>query len=93
MSQSENEFCRIVDTFVIRRTSLEGDGYKVIRKSSFQRIRQGEKMPVEYQSEQWEAVFEQPGKVLRGTERGKELLYVAGENKVYNGDKGYEKVE
>ncbi len=93
VSQSENEFCRITDTFVIRRIRLEGDHYRVIRKSSFQRIRQGGNMPVEYQSEQWEAVFEEPDKVLRGTEKGKELRYVPGENRVYNAETGYEKVE
>lgn len=93
VNQSENEFCRIVDTFIIRRTSLDGEGYQVSRKSSFQRIRHGEKLPLEYQAEQWYAVFEVQGRVLRGGEKGKELLYVPGENRVYNGNEGYEKVE
>jgi|SRR5579859_526071 len=93
VNQSENEFCRVVDTFIIHRTSLEGDSYLVTRRSSFQRIRKGTKMPAEYQTEQWTAVYEAPVKILRAADTGKQLQYDPGQNKVYNGNAGYEKVE
>lgn len=93
VSQSENEFSRVVDTFIIHRTSLEGDSYLVTRRSSFQRIRQGTKLPAEYQVEQWTGVYEAPVNILRGADKAKELRYEPGENKLYNGEMGYEKVE
>jgi hypothetical protein len=93
VSQSENEFCRIVDTFIIRKSSLEGDGYEVTRRSSFQRIRQGARSAEEYQSEQWSAIYDPQSKTLRATDKGKELDYMPNQNKVYNGNTGYIKVE
>jgi hypothetical protein len=93
VSQSENEFCRIVDTFIVRKSSLDGDGYEVTRRSSFQRIRQGAKGAEEYQSEQWSAIYDVQSKTLRATDKGKELVYTPNQNRVYNGNTGYVKVE
>jgi hypothetical protein len=39
------------------------------------------------------AVFDGSRNVLKATESGKELQYDPGENKVYTGNAGYEKVE
>ena len=93
INQSENEFSRVVDTFIIRRVSMGGDSYMVTRRSSFQRVREGTKLPAEYQAEQWTAVYEAPVKILRATDKGKELRYEPAENRVYNGNAGYEKIE
>ena len=93
VSQSENEFCRVVDTFIIRKSSLDGDGYEVTRRSSFQRIRQGAKSAEEYQSEQWAAIYDAQSTTLRATDKGKELVYTSGENRIYNNNTGYVKVE
>jgi hypothetical protein len=93
VSQSENEFCRVVDTFIIRRNTLGGDGYQITRKSSFQRIRKGVLLPAEYQSDQWPAIYEMQRKALKPMDKGKELLYDSGENTIYNNGTGYEKVE
>jgi hypothetical protein len=93
VSQSENEFCRIVDTFIVRKNSLEGGGYEVTRRSSFQRIRLGTRMPLEYQTEQWYGIYDVQRKALMASDKGKELYYSADQNRVYNGNTSYEKVE
>ncbi|MBN8856668.1 MAG: hypothetical protein BGO55_06195 [Sphingobacteriales bacterium 50-39] len=93
VNQTETEFCRVADTFIIRRLTLQGESYQVSRRSSFQRIRQGIKLPSEYQAEQWTGVYEAQSKILRATDKGKLLQYEPSENQVYNGNVVYEKVE
>jgi hypothetical protein len=93
VSQAENEFCRITDTLIIRKTSLDGITYQVIRKSAFQRIRQGEKLPVEYQAEEWQAGYDATLSVLLPAVKAPEIRYAAEQNKVFKGDWEYEKVE
>lgn len=93
VSQAENEFCRIVDTLIIRKTSLDGIAYQVIRKSAFQRIRRGEKMAVEYQSEEWQAGYDASHSVLLPSAKAPEIRYSAEQNKVFKGEWEYEKVE
>lgn len=93
VSQLENEFSRVLDTFIIRKSSLAGDGYEITRRSSFQRIRQGARGALEYQSEQWQAIYDTQLKALRATDKGKELVYLPDENRIYNGATGYLKVE
>jgi hypothetical protein len=93
VNQSENEFCRISDTLIIQKMSLGGTGYQVTRKSAFQRIRQGKKMEVEYQGEQWQAGYDGSHSVLLSASKATEIGYSTEKNKVYKGELEYEKVE
>jgi hypothetical protein len=93
VSQAENEFCRIVDTLIIQKTNLDGTAYQVTRKSAFQRIRQGEKMPVEYQGEEWQAGYDASRGVLLPATKAPEIRYSSEQNKVFKGEWEYEKVE
>ncbi len=93
VSQAENEFCRIVDTLMIQKTSLGGTAYQVTRKSAFQRIRQGERKPVEFQFEQWQAGYDPSHGVLVSTGKPPEIRYSAEKHKVYQGEWEYKKVE
>ena|SRR5450631_3630931 len=93
VDQYETDFCRVVDTLVVKKKSRDGAEYQVIRKSSFQRIRQGKRMPVEYDVEQWECGYDGSKKILLSDDKAKEVDYLPEENKLYRGNMGYEKVE
>jgi hypothetical protein len=93
VNQYETDFCRVVDTLVVRRKSLDGTAYQVIRRSSFQRIRLGKRMPAEYEGEQWESGYDGSKKALVSDDKTKEVDYLPEENKLYRGNMGYEKVE
>jgi hypothetical protein len=91
--ESDNEFCRIVDTFIIRRVAPGGVEYQVTRKSAFQRIRGDQKLPVEYQSEEWPAVYDEAKRMLAGGGRNQQLNYSEEDNRIYQDRNAYEKVE
>jgi hypothetical protein len=93
VSQNENEFCRITDTLIILKMNLGAANYLITRRSAFQRIRQGEIRPVEFQSQQWQATYDVPHSALLPAGNTEGIRYSAEKNKVYKGDWEYEKVE
>ena len=93
VSQNENEFCRITDTLMIQKMNLGAANYIITRRSAFQRIRQGETRPVEYQSQQWQAAYDGPHSALLPAGNTEGIRYSAEKNKLYKGEWEYEKVE
>jgi len=90
---AEGEFSKAIDTLLIQKEGLDGNTYSIIRKVSFQRIKEGVMQPKEYQSEQWIGIYDERDKVLHETKRGRTLTYVPDESKLYLGNAEYEKVQ
>jgi hypothetical protein len=90
---AEGEFSKAVDTLLIQKEGLDGNTYSIIRKVSFQRIKQGILQAKEYQSEHWIGIYDEKDKVLHETKRGRTLSYVPEESKLYLGNTEYEKVQ
>jgi hypothetical protein len=93
VTEAANEFCRITDTLIIQKMSLGGSVYEVTRRSAFQRILPGEKRPVEYQSQQWETLYDSTRQVLLPAAKEAEISYSTETNKIRKGEWEYEKVE
>jgi hypothetical protein len=93
VSIAEGEFSKAVDTLLIRKVGLEGNTYTIIRKVSFQRIRQGILWPKEYQHEEWIGIYDEKDKVLHETKRGRTLTYIPEMSKLFLGSAEYQKVQ
>src|SRR5258705_12614590 len=54
---AQNEFYRVYDTLVIRRTQMAEDNYTITRATSFVRIRSGKNGAPEYEQQRWQATY------------------------------------
>jgi hypothetical protein len=90
---SEGEFSRAIDTLLIQKYGLEGNGYRILRKISFQRIKDGKLQAKEYQTEQWFGLYDEQDLVLHEMKQGRTLTYVPDQSKLYLGNAEYEKLQ
>ncbi|MBN9384780.1 MAG: hypothetical protein J0H74_28760 [Chitinophagaceae bacterium] len=90
---AENEFCRIDDTLVIRRTRTEEDHYTVMRTTSFIRIRSGKKAPPEYEQAHWDGQYHANKSRLISANEADTVWYYPDDNKVSKASFYYEKIE
>jgi hypothetical protein len=78
------------DTLVIEAS--EGDRFKIDRKTGFNLIRNGRKGRRQYETEKWNAVFDEKTGVLTETRRGKILMFDPDSNMLMIGNRKYKKV-
>ena len=90
---AQNEFCRIMDTLVIRRTKTEEDDYAVTRGTSFVRIRQGKEGQPEYEQQHWTMHYEAKKFRMLSADEGDTVRFYPEANRVSKADFYYEKIE
>lgn len=90
---AQNEFCRIADTLVIRRTNNTDDDYIVTRTTSFVRMRSGKRDPPEYQQQHWIGHYDAARLWLMSARGNDTVRYYPKENRVSQSDFYYEKIE
>jgi len=73
VSQGQSEFSVATDTLIIDAVSLAAKTYSVQSHVSFQRIRNGQKLPPEYKKETWQAVWNADQQVLSEGEYGRQI--------------------
>jgi hypothetical protein len=78
------------DTLVIE--SLEGNRFKVNRKTGFNLIRNGKRGKREYETEKWNTIYNEKTGVLTETQRGKELIFYPDSNMLMIGKRVYKKL-
>jgi hypothetical protein len=93
VNENKTEFSRVLDTLFIRKVNLDSVLYQVTRKCSFQRIRQGKSVSIDYQSEKWIAHYDLSQQLLQADKKEKALQYDPDGNKIAKGNIVYEKVE
>jgi len=79
------------DTLVL--TALSGGVYQVIKRSGYQRIKDGKKGDYEYDVQHWTGVYDEKEGMIRESRKGKVLVPLPKENKLLLGSAMYEKVE
>ena len=90
---AQNEFCRIEDTLVIRRSKIQEDNYTVTRTSSFIRIKEGRKEPPELQQQRWDAAYQATKCRLVSFNEADTVCYYPEKNRVSKAGFYYEKIE
>jgi hypothetical protein len=78
------------DTLLIE--PLEGNRFKVNRKTGFNLIRNGKKGKREHETEKWNTVYNEKTSVLTETQRGKTLTFYPDSNMLMIGTRIYKKV-
>jgi hypothetical protein len=81
------------DTLVIARQSSQSNVYYILRKTSFQRVRNGKPQRRQYETEQWMGVYSEPEKIIRETRRGKILSFDPAMNRLYLERKEFTKIK
>lgn len=73
VNHAESEYSVATDTLIITAVNLSTKTYSVERRDAFQRIRNGQKMPVEFRKETWQAVWNTDQQVLSETDLGRQI--------------------
>ncbi len=90
VDHSESEYSTASDTLVIRVS--EGNNFKIYRKTGFQRITEGKPGKHEYETEEWNAVYDSGTKSLIETGKGKIIAFYPDSNKLLLGKRSYKKI-
>jgi hypothetical protein len=78
------------DTLVIEHAN--GNRYLVNRRTGFNLIRDGQKGKREYETEQWQAIYDEQNGTLTETKRGKVLSFQPDKGKLLIGSREYQKI-
>jgi hypothetical protein len=86
-----NEFNKGDDTLII--SGLNDNMFRINRKSTFNRIREGKVMPLVSQSETWSAMYNTEEQVLHEVQKGKVLSFLPDQNVLMVGASEYKKIK
>jgi hypothetical protein len=87
----QHEFATGADTLIV--TPLEGQMYQIVKRSGFQRIRDGKKLPYEHKVENRTGRYDAKSGVIQELQKGKVISFAPGENKLFLGGVPYKKEE
>lgn len=87
-----NEFSKGDDTLFITLISNEGNSYRIVRHTSFQRLINGKKLPIQRKSEVWTAIYNHEDKLLFETKNGKVLSFNPDKDLLFVGSNMYRKI-
>lgn len=86
-----NEYSQGRDTLRIAALSKEGNNYSITRSVTYQRIRNGKKLPKERKQEQWLCIYKEGDKVLYEVRKGKVISFVPEKDMLLVGTTQYQK--
>lgn len=89
----EGEYSKGNDTLFITRPEATNNYYIIQHKASYQKIREGRILPVEYKSENWTAIFDKGHNVMVEQKKGKLLSFLPDENALLLGSSRFEKIK
>ncbi|HMI01278.1 MAG TPA: hypothetical protein VK541_02280 [Pedobacter sp.] len=91
VNHAEGTYAVADDTLVVEHA--ENNNYLIHRRTGFNRIENGKKGNREYETEEWNAVYDQKLKTLRETRRGKILTFYPKAGKLKVGNREYIKLK
>lgn len=90
VNQSEGEYSIASDTLVIE--AAESNNYAIHRKTAFNIITDGKKGKREYETEQWQAIYDSGTKSLTETAKGKLITFYPETGRLKVGKREYQKI-
>lgn len=81
------------DTLIIHAMDQKEGTYRIYRKTAFQRIREGNKLPLERESEQWMALYNQQTQSMEETKTGKLITLYPEAGRILVGSREYLKIK
>jgi hypothetical protein len=73
VNQSQSQYSVAWDTLIIDAVSLADKTYQVESRTTFQKIRNGQKLPSQFKKESWQAVWNSEQQVLSENEFGRQI--------------------
>jgi hypothetical protein len=86
-----NEFSTGKDTLVI--ATINDRAYTILHKGSYQRIKDGELLPVKSMSENWSVTYDDHKQILIEAKRGKVISFDPARNILFVGSSLYKKIK
>lgn len=90
VNHAAGEYSVADDTLVIE--PAESNNYRIHRKTGFNIIREGKKGKREYETEQWNAIYDEATKSLAETRMGKSITFYPNSNSLRVGTREYHKI-
>lgn len=90
-NHAEGEFSVADDTLIIE--AVERNNYIIYRKTSFQKISNGKPGQPEYETEKWQAIYDEATQSLEETNKGKQLTFYPDEQQLMLGKRTYSKIK
>lgn len=90
VNHAEGEYSTANDTLIIETS--ESNNFQISRKTGFKRIRNGKVRKQEYETERWNAIYDEGTKTLTETNRGKLITFYPDANKLIVGKREYQKI-
>ena len=73
INKAQSEYSIASDTLIVTVISLTDKSYSVERRTGYQKIRNGQKLPAEHKQEKWQATWNPDKQVLAETEFGRQI--------------------
>lgn len=90
VSSAAGEYSTANDTLVIE--AAESNNFSVLRTTGFMRIKNGKPGKQEYETEQWNAVYDEASKTLTETSKGKLITFYPEKGALMVGKREYQKL-
>ncbi len=90
VDQAEGEYSIASDTLVIEAS--EGNNYRIHRKTGFNIITDGKKGKRQYETEEWNALYDEGTKTMTETRKGKLITFYSEAKKLLVGKREYQKL-
>lgn len=90
VNHAESEYSTVNDTLTIEAS--ESNNFQIIRNTGFKRIRNGKAGKKEYETEKWNAIYDEGTKTLTETSKGKLITFYPDANKLMVGKREYQKI-
>ncbi len=91
VSHVTGEYSISDDTLIIE--PVGNSDFIIYRKTGFQRINDGKKGNPEYETEQWQAIYDEATKSIQQTNKGKRLTFYPDEDQLRLGKRAYSKTK
>jgi hypothetical protein len=93
IDSATSEYSMVNDTLTIRQSESESNKYFINRKTAFQRISEGKAGKLEYETEQWIAIYDKASQILNETAKGKVITFYPETNRLMVGKREYRKIK
>ncbi len=92
VNYAEGEFSLAYDTLIIQPMSEQNSSYRIYRKTAYQKRENGKLMPMQRESEEWVALYNEETKSMQEVKRGKIITIYPDANRILVVNREYTKL-
>lgn len=92
VNYAEGEYSLAYDTLIIQPMSEQNSSYRIYRKTAFQRKVNGKLTPLQHESEEWVALYNEETKSMQEVKRGKIITIYPDANRILVVNREYTKI-